>query len=231
MTEPFDQPENVSPRVKFLFTAVELIVVILLGLVSVATAYASFQGAVYSGQSAEAYAKGGTAETAAESLYLEGNQQYVQDAQTVLQLATLAIDAKSANPVTAADSQAKYDRIFFIGVSPELASAITKADAKNLASPKVYAYPLDNSAYQDALFSSYDEKKAQSNRLIKEADVLRGRGDGLGLYTALMAITLFLLGVAAVVRKPKMKWGLVAVGMSIFTVTSVLTAFVPFVWI
>ena len=46
-----------------------------------------------------------------------------------------------------------------------------------------------------------------------------------------MAITLFLLGIAAVVRNPRMKWILIAIGMSIFTVTAILTATIPFVWI
>lgn len=231
MTEELDAPENLSPRVKLLFTHVELIVVILLGLVSVATAYTSFQSALYGGQSAEQSAKGGNAETAAESLYLEGNQQYVQDAQTILQLASLKIDSQSEDPITAADGQAKYDEIYFIGVSPELNTAIKKADAKNDANPKVYTYPLDDNKYQDSLFSSYDKKKAQSDKLNSQGDALGTEGDSLGLYTALMAITLFLLGVAAVVRKPKMKWVLVAVGMSIFTITAVFTALVPFVWI
>lgn len=231
MTEMTDIPENLSPRVKFLFTQVELIVVILLGLVSVGTAYTSFQAAIYGGESSESYSKGTNAETAAESLYLEGNQQYVQDSQTILQLAALKLDSQSSNPSTAADGQAKYDRIYFIGVSPDLDKAIKKADAKNEANPKVYTDPVADSDYQNSLFSDYGDKKDASDKLIHEADALRGHNDTLGLYTGLMAITLFMLGVAAVVRKPKMKWVLIAVGMTIFTVTAVFTSLVPFVWI
>ncbi|WP_460775444.1 hypothetical protein [Microbacterium sp. GXF7504] len=57
------------------------------------------------------------------------------------------------------------------------------------------------------------------------------RGDTLGLYTALMAITLFLLGVAAVVRRPLMQWILIGTGTAIFIVTAVLTLTIPFVWL
>ena len=46
-----------------------------------------------------------------------------------------------------------------------------------------------------------------------------------------MAITLFLLGIAAVVKRAEMRWVLIAVGMGIFTVTAVLTALIPAVWI
>lgn len=231
MTETNEIPENLSPRVKFLFTNVELIVVILLGLVSVGTAYTSFQAAIYGGESSAHYAKGGNRQTEAESLYLENNQQYVQDAQTVLQLEALKIEAGSENQVLAADSLKKFDRIYFIGVSPELDAAIKAADVKDLADPAKYTYPLDDKTYQDSLYHGYFEKKAEADKMIHEADELRARNDTLGLYTGLMAITLFLLGVAAVVRKPKMRWVLIAVGMSIFTVTAVFTSMVPFVWI
>ena len=46
-----------------------------------------------------------------------------------------------------------------------------------------------------------------------------------------MAITLFLLGVAAVVRRRQTQWILVGFGSAIFVVAAVLTVVVPFVWL
>lgn len=214
-----------------LFANVELIVVVFLGIVSVATAYTSFQSGLYHGHSDDLVSQSEAAGTLAESLYLEGNQQYVQDAQTVLRLAELNIDSQSADPVTAADADAKYDEIYFIGVSADLDAAIQSAFALDESDPDFYHYPLDEESYLDARFGAYDEQSAYSDDLRAEGDRLGASGDQLGFYTALMAITLFLLGIAAVVRSLRMRWVLIAIGMTIFTVTAILTAMIPFTWI
>ena len=219
------------PRLAALYHHSELIVVILLGLVSVETAYTSFQSSLYGGQSANRIAQAGASETAAESLYLEGNQQYVQDTAVVLQLAQLKLDTQSADATVAADAQAKYDELKFIGVSDALGVAITSAEALDKTETDVYHDPQDDEAYQNSLFSAYDEEHAKSLALKAEGDSYNDRGDLLGFTTALMAITLFLLGVAAVVRRERTRLTLTVIGMVIFTGTAILTATVPFTWI
>jgi len=214
-----------------IYANVELVVVIFLGLVSVATAFTSFQSGLYHGHGDDKVSQSEAAGTLAESLYLEGNQQYVQDAQTVLRLAELNIDAQSADPVTAADAIAKYDEIYFIGVSPELDAAIRWAADLDESDPGSYHYPLLDDAYLDARYGPYDGQSAVSDELRAEGDQLGKAGDQLGFYTTLMAITLFLLGIAAVVRNLRMRWVLIAIGMTIFLVTVVLTAMIPFTWI
>ncbi|HWH25471.1 MAG TPA: hypothetical protein VNT53_02345 [Pseudolysinimonas sp.] len=230
MTNTLSTTSSTSTRWAFLRHA-ELVVVIFLGIVSVATAYTSFQSSLYGGISDDKISQSEAAGTEAESLYLEGNQQYVQDAQTILRLSELNIEKQSADPVIAADAAAKYDEIYFIGVSPELDEAIQSAAALDESEADVYHYPLDEDSYQKAQFGAYGDKSLESEDLRKKGEALGDNGDQLGFYTALMAITLFLLGVAAVVRRARMQWILIAVGMSIFTVTAVLTALIPFVWI
>lgn len=230
MSEPAAPAEKKSVAAR-LYSNVELIVVIFLGIVSVATAYTSFQSGLYGGHSDDKISQSEAAGTLAESLYLEGNQQYVQDAQTVLRLAELNIDAQSVDPVTADDAAAKYDEIYFIGVSEDLDAAIQAAADLDESDPDFYHYPLDDDAYLEARFGAYDEQTAYSDDLRAEGDQLGAQGDQLGFYTALMAITLFLLGIAAVVRTLRIRWVLIAIGMSIFAVTAALTATIPFVWI
>jgi hypothetical protein len=221
-----------APRpLSFLERHSEVIVVALLGLVSVATAYTSFQSALYGGQSSDLIAEAGAAQTQAESLYLEGNQQYVQDNQIVLQLAELKLDAQSEDPIVATDSQDKYDELYFIGVSDELDAAIKAAEALDESDSEFYHSPLDDEDYLDSLFSGYDDEAAKAEELTKKGAALGDRGDLLGFSTALMAITLFLLGVGAVVKRERTRLVLVAIGMVIFTATAALTATVPFTWI
>ncbi|MCX6503215.1 MAG: hypothetical protein NT132_12570 [Microbacterium sp.] len=206
---------------------VELIVVILLGVVSVATAYTSFQSSLYGGQSDDKISQSQAAGTAAESLYLEANQQYVLDAQTIQQLAVLRVGVDAGDPL----AQAQYDQLYFIAASEDLDAAMTNAAELDAAEPDFWHDPQADEDYQDALFSGYAEEQERADALRVEGDALGLQGDTLGLYTALMAITLFLLGIAAVVRRPLIQWILIGTGGAIFVVTAVLTLLIPFVWL
>jgi len=206
---------------------VELIVVILLGIVSVATAYTSFQSALYDGQRADAISLSEAAGTEAESLYLEGNQQYVQDSQTIQQLAVLQIAAANGDAV----AQAQYDELYFIAVSEELDAAIQNAAALDESDPDFWHDPQADEDYRSTLFGAYGEKQLESEELRDQGNGYNRAADTLGLYTAIMAITLFLLGIAAVVRRPLMQWILIVTGGGIFLVTAILTGTIPFVWL
>lgn len=204
---------------------------ILLGIVSVATAYATFQAALYDGMQATAYAEGQNAQTEAESLYLEANQQFIQDSQTLSRLSELSIASESTDPAAAAVASDTYDEIYFINVSEDLDAAIQRADAENAADPTMYTSPLDDEDYQAALYGAWAEMDESSDATVAQGDVYNGYGDRLTLAATLMAITLFLLGVAAVVRRERTKLMLVGFGMVVFLVSAVMTVLVPFTWL
>jgi len=213
----------------FINRHLELIIAILLGLVSIVTAYASFQSALYDGQMTQKYTIGSNLATEAESLYLEGNQQYVQDAQLYDRLTDLQLDIANPDPAISAAAQIKYDTIYFQSVSDEFDAAIKWADAQNEADPELWYSPLNNEDYQNFLFSGYQDAKDTADTTIAEGDVANGLSDRLTLNTVLMAISLFLLGVAAVVRQTKVKLILGVVASVIFLTAATLTAFIPFI--
>jgi hypothetical protein len=214
-----------TARTGWFSTNLDIVIVILLGLVSLGAAYASFEASLYGGATQASYSKGNDARTQSESLYLEANQQYTQDAQTIAQLAQLKIAADAGDEI----ASQQYDELYFIAVSEDLDGAIQRADAQS--DDELYFSPLDDEDYQAALFGAYADKGAEGDELITNGDRFNGYGDRLTLNSVLMAITLFLLGVAAVLRKSQLRWILIAVGMTIFTVAAVLTAVVPFVWL
>ena len=213
----------------FINRHLELIIAILLGLVSIVIAYASFQSALYDGQMTQKYTIGSNLATEAESLYLEGNQQYVQDAQLYDRLTVLQLDIANPDPAISAAAQIKYDTIYFQSVSDEFDAAIKWADAQNEADPELWYSPLNNEDYQNFLFSGYQDAKDTADTTIAEGDVANGLSDRLTLNTVLMAISLFLLGVAAVVRQTKVKIILGVVASVIFLTAATLTAFIPFI--
>lgn len=216
-----------APTEPFLKRHIELIIAIMLGLIAVVTAYASFQSALYDGQMTQKYTIGSNLATEAESLYLEGNQQYTQDAQLIVQLRELQLDAAAGDPV----AQEKFDTIYFESVSPELDAAIVWADEQNASDPDFYYSPLGSEVYRTALFGSYAEQKELADATITEGDVANGLSDRQTLNTVLMALSLFLLGIAAIVRNFLVKVVLSSVAGGIFLVALVLTLTIPALWL
>ena len=219
------------PREHFLHKHTEVIIAVLLGLVSVATAFSSFQAALYDGKVIEANTQATTLATEAESFYLEGNQQYVQDAQLFDRLTDLRLDMQNPDPSISAAAQIKYDTIYFQSVSEEFDVAIQAADALNESDPDFYYSPLDDEDYLAFLFGSYAETKDDADAALAQAQEYGGHGDQLTLNTVLFALALFLLGISAVVRAFRVRAILGGVAIVIFLLALGMTAFVPFQWI
>lgn len=209
------------------FGNAELLIVILLGIVSVTTAWVSFQAALYDGQTAKALSQSQSATAEAESLYLEGNQEYVQDSQTLARLTELQAEIAAGDPLAAE----VYDALYFVAVSEHFGAAIERADAINATDTEFYTSPLDDEEYQGVLFSAYAEKSDEAIELTKQADELDARGDWLTLTTVLMAISLFLLGVAAVVRSRKVQYSLIIIGSAIFVFAAAIMFSIPMTWV
>ncbi len=112
-----------------------------------------------------------------------------------------------------------------------LDAAIQNAAQLDVDDPDFYHDPQADEEYQSALFGAYEETSAESDALLAEGDAANSYGDLLTLSTVLMAITLFLLGVAAVLRRPRTQIVLASIGMLIFAGAAVSAATVPFVWL
>ena len=209
------------------FGNAELLIVILLGIVSVATAWVSFQAALYDGQTAKSLSLSQSATAEAESLYLEGNQEYVQDAQTLARLTELQAQIDAGDPI----APDVYEALFFVAVSEHFGAAIERADAIDAAATEIYTSPLDDEEYQSVLFGAYAEKSYEAVALTQQADELDARGDWLTLTTVLMAISLFLLGVAAVVRSRRVQYSLIIIGSAIFVFAAAIMVTIPITWV
>lgn len=218
-----------SERASFL-SDLQLLIVIMLGVVSVATAYVSFQAALYGGQQAAAYSRGGATQTEAESVYLEANQQFVQDAETLTRLTEYQIEMESSDAALAEAASVKFDQLYFTSVSEDLDAAIQWAAAENEADPNFYTDPQASEDYQTALFGGWSELDTQAEQLLAEGDTANQYSDRLTLNTVLMAISLFLLGIAAVIRNRRAQWILIGVSSGIFVIALGLTVIIPFTW-
>ncbi|MCU1437934.1 MAG: hypothetical protein JWP66_1021 [Naasia sp.] len=217
-----------EPRLGRLLSNVELVTAILLGVVSVTTAYASFQASLYDGENTKQLSAGQNSQTEAESLYLEANQQYIRDVQLWDQMTELQIEVDS-DPLAAPVSQLKYDTLLFTSVSEELNAAIIWSADQNVADPATYTSPFESEDYQNALYGAWAEEDDNSIAAFEKADVADANGDALTLTTVLMAISLFLLGVAAVARQLRVQLLLMGISMVIYVAALGMTIAVPFI--
>ncbi len=214
-------------RLSRLAENLELVIAILLGVVSIATAYASFQGTLYGGQSDDANNLAIAQSTEAESLYLEGNQQFMQDTQLFNDLSVLQVAINQGDAL----AQEQYDQLYFQGVSEDFGGAIERAAAQTEADPDFFYSPLDDEEYQSVLFTPYADKSDEAAATKVKADELGAQGDRLTLYTVLMAIALFLFGVAALTKQPRTRYVLIGTGVVLSAVAIIAMLTIPFVGI
>jgi hypothetical protein len=222
MSKPDPAPARPERR------GLEVLIVVLLGIVGIATAYTSFQANLYGNASGDRMSRSEIAATLGESLFQEGDAQLQRDLQTLVELAQLEAAIAAGAPY----AQAEYDARYAYAVAGyPLEAAVQRAEEYDGTQEGVDGNPVNDEAYREELFGDYTIKSTEALDLADEARALGTQGDQLGLYTAIMAITLFLLGVAAVVKRTALRWVLVAFGLVIFGITVAGVAAIPFVWI
>lgn len=209
----------------------ELIIVILLGLVSVTTAYASFQAAIYDSAMASSYTRAQTTSTEAESLYQEASQIARQNENVWNRMVDLQIEMESSDPDVAAMASFKWEQLYFTSVSAELEAAMDWANQQNEADPAEYTSPLESEEYYDTLFTEYQQTAAEAEAAIVEGDGHNVSSDRLTLNTVLMAISLFLLGIAAVLSRQVLVITLTVISTVIYLVAVALTVVIPAMWV
>lgn len=204
----------------------ELVIAILLGLASIVTAYTSFQSSLFDGEVNRLNTEASVLAAEAESFYLEGNQRYVSDGQLFDRLTELSIVAAGPDAAGAAIAQETIDVLSFQSMSDEFAAAVAWAEAENAADPDLFTHPQLSEDYLLALFGDYEATKEQADAAIATSAIVNDLGDRLTLNTVLLAISLFLLGVAAILRTPRVRVLLAVVATVIVVVATVLTVVV-----
>jgi hypothetical protein len=231
MTDSTTTTNDIDQRIgrTWLGKHIEVITAVLLGVVSCMTAYAGFQAALYDSNMASAYSQAAVLSTQSESLYLEANQTYTQDAQIWNTLNELSIDMDSSDRDLAARAATKYSVLYGDTVTVEFDGAIQRALAASAAKGGEYVDPLNDEEYLSSLFGESGTVADQSAAKTEEGNTANALGDKLTLYTVLMTIALFLLGVSAVVARLLIKTMLIGFSVVVFVLAVVLTLMVPFV--
>lgn len=207
---------------------IEIIVVVLLGITAVATAWSSWQGALHGSQQDQKYTKANHLNSEANSTYNEGMQNLNQDLMIWNQLMGLNIDLAFAEDKRDADEVEKLEykigQIMDDSVSEEFEAAIAWAGEQ-----EEYASPFDNEDFVNTYFEAAWDLYAESEEMMAAGDANNTHGDNQGLVSVIYAVVLFLLGITSSFKRLLPKYVLLAASGIGFIIATILMFTIPIV--
>ena len=184
----------------------EVSVVMLLGVISVITAWAGVQSSLHSGQSNKSLSFYMEGLNNSNNLYLTSELKYRTDL------------------VVWADKQTALSQ----GGDINTGYSAGSAELFELAIPCLQENPESQLAecqsYMDALYLPQKEVFDQAIQSLKEYEVSNEYSDRLQMLTALLAVALFMLGITSVIHQEKLQFAIV-LGATIIAIFSIAILF------
>jgi len=181
-------------------------VVILLGVISVITAWAGVQASLLGGKSNDALSN------------------YIADL------------GNSNNLFLTAELKYRTDMVVWADKQTTLSQGIDVSSGYSAGSSELFEFALpclqenpesqlaDCSPYMDELYLPQEKKLDQAMQFLKEYQVSSAQSDRLQMLTALLAVALFMLGVTSVIHQEKLQFAIV-LGAIIIAVISIAVLF------
>jgi hypothetical protein len=207
----------------------ELIIVFLLGITAVATAWSTWQEGLHGSLMDQNYTVANNLTSEANSMYNEGVQYMTQDMMTWNQLEGFNIDYEFASKKQDADEMEKLDwkigQILDDGVTDQFMAAIEWAwDQEG------YATPFEKEGFVDSYFEDSWAKFDEAEEKLQAGNAHNTHGDNQGLVSVIYAIVLFLLGISATFKQLKAKYILIGVSVVAFAAATVFMFTIPVVF-
>lgn len=197
-----DDAKAEAERKQRLLDRTEIVIAILLGIAAILTAWSTFQSAQLGSNVSAAYSEGIRTSDAASQAFNDASAADVADQALFLEFAK---SAQSGDEATAAYI---HDSL----MSPELQAAVDwwseQPDSANYDTP----FTEDNPNWSTKMFDDASALDAEAQTQFDKAKTLDGLGSDFDILSIIIAIALFLFGVASLVRQERIKIGLGAVG-------------------
>jgi len=181
----------------------ELTLAILLGLAAVAAGFTAYQADLDRGDALRQFQLASKLSSQSVDALSQGDVQRSIDEQIFVEYskAVLANDLEVAKGL-------RDD------LSLDLSEAIVTWENSSGNAPSPFAG--ESPAYVQPFYAEGEDLAAEANAEFKAADELRRSADTFTLIGVLLASALFIYGIAAVSRAPKVRRGLTATGFAIF---------------
>jgi len=221
--------ESDSKRIEGL----DFIVVILLGITAVATAWSSWQGGLHGSQMDQKYTKSNNLASEGNSEYNAGIQSLTQDMMLYNEVNGLMIDlvfAESHGDMNEAEKlEWKIEELVSNNMSEDLVAAyMWSLDEGERLGETVS--PFEMEGFTESYFDYAMDLLAQSEEMLEEGNANNTYSDKQGLVSVIYAVVLFLLGISSSFKGLREKRILLAVSIVFFVVASVYMLGIPVVW-
>jgi len=212
---------------------VELIVVILLGITAVATAWASWQGSQHGSMMDQKYSMANMLASEGNSEYNAGIQSLTQDMLLYNEINSLQIDLHFAESKGDTDEveklEWKIDELVSGNMSEELEEAFIWAmGEEEHRGESVSPFELDS--FVDSYFENALALLEESEELLEIGNTHSTHSDNQGLVSVIYAVVLFLLGVSASFKRLREKYILIAVSCIGFLIATIFMFTIPIVF-
>lgn len=208
----------------------EFIVVIMLGLTAVFTAWASWIGSLHSGNQAANYTLSTNLASEGNSEYNAAIQSYMQDMLLYNDVNNLLIDqyfAEKQNDEGQKEALAwKINEVMYANMRAELAAAVEWALAESDVQG-VTVTPFEMEGFTDAYFETAFGLLAQSEEAMAQGQQDNTNGDAYGLVTVIYSVVLFLLGIVGTLDNYKNRRVIVSVACAAFMVATLYMFTIP----
>jgi len=180
----------------------EVSIAILLGVAAILTAWSTFQSAQLGSGVSAAYSEGIRSSDAASQAFNDAAATDVADQALFLEYAK----AEFSGDVDAATYI--HDSL----MTEELQAAIDWWDTQPAAAHYDTPFTEDNPNWSTQMFDDAEALDAEAQAQFDEAQAKDGIGSDFDILSIIIALALFLFGVASLVRQERIKIGLGAVG-------------------
>lgn len=215
----------------------ELVIVIMLGITALLTAWASWIGSLHGGNQATNYATSNNLASEGNSEYNAGVQQMNQDMILWNDISSLQIEILFAQNNNDETELAKLcNQLYYKlteNVTETMAAKIDWNTADNssddpqatilawLEKGNSMTAPFFDESYVDSYFTRANELLAQSQKVLEQGQKDNSHGDAFGLVTVIYSVVLFLLGIAGSFNHKANKYAVVIIALVAFVIATV----------
>lgn len=220
----------------------EIIVVIMLGITALLTAWASWVGALHGGNQATNYAESNNFASEGNSEYNAGVQNLMQDMLLWNEISDLQIDIifaqNQGDELTLEQTSNKLYYKLNDNLSEEMAAALgwdtenhsddpTEAIITWMENEKALVSPFEEEGFTDTYFDSANTLLAESNAKLEEGQKDNAHDDAFGLVTVVYGVVLFLLGIAGTIKSRNNRIVIITISLISFLISTIYMLTLP----
>jgi hypothetical protein len=203
-----DDDDGESGRIGWVYKHFEVIIASLLGLAAVVAAFAAYQAALKDGDTLASFQQGNRTADTANQRFDEAAANRNEDQIVTTFVIKTTLDQPNADP----------DKLGNLLIDKIGSDPLKKANA-DCNAHDCNVSPIDSPYYHLPAQAEGERLQARADDLFASANAADKTGDHYELVTVIVALSLFLYGVAAVARERRLKLAMAAVGFVIFLVS------------